>query len=505
MKKIVLVYMLLVLITLSGCSGMYGPDGYYDYIDPVGESYTEITENPFIRTADMPVSTFSTDVDTAAYSNVRRFLNSGQLPNVDAIRIEEMVNYFQYQIDGPSEDEIIHVHHEYSYAPWNPDHTLLMIGLKTEEIVYNESLPMNLVFLIDVSGSMQDYNKLPLLKESLAILVENLRPVDRISIVVYAGSSRIVLEGSDSTEKEDIMDAINQLQAGGSTAGESGIDLAYEVAERNFIEGGNNRIILATDGDFNVGTSSVEQLKEIISGKRATGIFLSVLGFGTGNTRDDIMESLADHGNGIYYYIDSIKEAEKVFVHQLGGSMVTVAKDVKLQIEFNPSRVKGYRLIGYENRVLNNNEFENDLKDAGDMGSGHVVIAFYEIIKADSTEVIEQRPFEPFEAKKYTGDNFEDDLLTLSIRYKEPTSNTSQLIETVILAGSYTETPSVEFGFATAVVEFGLLLRNSTYQGEANFSAIKERVQAALSFDPHEYRAEFYELVLKAEMLMNQD
>lgn len=503
MKKSLLVVLVVLLFTLTGC-GTYYPG--YDYPSyEQGEVYGEITENPFIKTIDMPVSTFSVDVDTAAYSNIRRMIHAGQLPEKNAVRIEEMVNYFKYDIEGPSETEKIHVHHEYSYAPWAPLHGLLMIGLKTEDIEFETSVPMNLVFLIDVSGSMYSSDKLPLLKQSLGILVDNLRPTDRISIVTYAGSAKVILEGGDSTEKEDILSIIQSLEAGGSTAGASGIQLAYEVASRNYISNGNNRIILATDGDFNVGTNSVSELEDFIESKKSTGVFLSVLGFGTGNIRDDIMESLADHGNGVYYYIDSIKEAEKVFIHQLGGSMVMVAKDVKLQIEFNPALVKGYRLIGYENRVLNNDDFENDFKDAGDMGAGHVVIAFYEIIKATSEEDIPALTFDPVTDLKYTGENHLDELLTLSIRYKEPTEDTSLLIETIILGSSYQTNPSTEFGFASAVVEFGLLLRDSAYQSNASFDAIIERTDAALGFDPHDYRSEFILLVLAAKNLMQKD
>ena len=504
MKKTLVITLILIAVTLTGCSGYY-PGYESDYIQESGETYAEIIDNPFINTSDMPVSTFSVDVDTASYSNIRRMINQGYLPETNAIRIEEMVNYFTYNIAGPTDNEVIHVYQELSYAPWQPSHQLLMIGLKTEDIVFETSQPMNLVFLIDVSGSMNTSDKLPLLKEALGILVENLRPMDTISIVTYAGSSRVILEGGDSTEKDSILSKINNLSASGSTAGGSGIQMAYEVATRNFIEGGNNRIILSTDGDFNVGTSSVNELKALISEKKETGVYLSVLGFGTGNIRDDVMESLADHGNGVYYYIDSLKEAEKVFIHQLGGSMITVAKDVKLQIEFNPALVKGYRLIGYENRVLNNEDFEDDLKDAGDMGSGHVVIAFYELIQADSDEIIPSKTFEPVENLKYTGDNHLTEVLTLSIRYKEPTQQSSMLIETVVLASSYQETYSSEFGFASAVVEFGLLLRDSPYKSNASFDAIIERATLALGFDPHEYRSEFVNLVIKAKNLMHKD
>ncbi|MCV2231903.1 VWA domain-containing protein [Paracholeplasma manati] len=503
MKKALLGVLIALLFTLSGC-GAYGP--YEDYPSyQNGETYSEITENPFIRTMDMPVSTFSVDVDTASYSNIRRMIQDGYLPEKDAVRIEEMVNYFQYDIAGTTENEKIHIHSEYSYAPWAPEHGLLMVGLKTQDIEYNTSLPMNLVFLIDVSGSMYSSDKLPLLKQSLGILVENLRPTDRISIVTYAGSAKIALEGGDATEQADILSVIQGLEAGGSTAGASGISLAYEVASRNFIDGGNNRIILATDGDFNVGMNSVSDLEDFIESKKATGVFFSVLGFGTGNIRDDIMESLADHGNGVYYYIDSIKEAEKVFIHQLGGSMIMVAKDVKLQIEFNPVLVKGYRLIGYENRVLDYDDFQNDFKDAGDMGAGHVVIAFYEIIHADSDETIPSLTFDPVEVLKYTGENHLDELLTLSIRYKEPTDDTSMLIEKIILGSTYTDTYSTEFGFASAVVEFGLLLRNSIYKSNASYTAVIERATLALDFDPHDYRSEFIELVMAAKNLSYKD
>ncbi|MBU1142370.1 MAG: VWA domain-containing protein, partial [Firmicutes bacterium] len=380
MKKMLFVFTLIGLFVFSACAsydeyndGYY--EGEYNFEKVQGETYAEIIENEFISTSDMPLSTFSTDVDTAAFSNIRRMLNDGYLPNKDVVRIEEMVNYFTYDLEAPENDEVISIYTELSQAPWNPDHQLLMIGLKAKEIQFEENEGMNLVFLIDVSGSMSSLDKLPLLKSAIRLLVDQLRPTDRISIVVYAGAAGVVLEGGDSSDKDEIFSALNQLQAGGSTAGGAGIQLAYQVAERNFIEGGMNRILIASDGDFNVGMSSTTALKELVEEKRDSGVFLSVLGFGTGNLRNDMMETIANHGNGVYYYIDSMQEAEKVFVHQLGASMITVAKDVKLQIEFNPTYIKGYRLIGYENRMLTNEDFENDTKDAGDMGSGHVVIA----------------------------------------------------------------------------------------------------------------------------------
>lgn len=510
MRKLLLLGLLFSVLTLSACSSLedvnvaYWPSGNPVISEP-GESYSEIIENEFIAVADMPVSTFSTDVDTASYANIRRYIDSGFLPPKDAVRIEEMINYFTYDLAAPNEDEVIKIHTELSLAPWNTNHQLLMVGLKTEEIIFEETEGMNLVFLIDVSGSMFADNKLPLLKQAMALLVEQLRPQDRISMVVYAGAAGVVLEGGDATDKEEILMALDDLQAGGSTAGGAGIELAYKVAERNFIEGGNNRIILASDGDFNVGLSSVDALEDLIEEKRESGVFLSVLGFGTGNLRDDIMESLADHGNGVYYYIDSYLEAEKVFMHQLGATMVTVAKDVKLQIEFNPVHVKGYRLIGYENRILDYEDFEDDTKDAGDMGSGHVVIAFYEIIPASSGESIEPITIDRPETLRYNGENNMDEFVNIQIRYKHPDEGTSLLIEKQMLANEFTENPSETFRFASSVVEFGLLLRDSAYKYNASFDQIIERANASLGSDDRGYRAQFVELVRHAKLIFQQD
>ncbi len=508
MRKMLVLVMVIGLFTLSACSSM--DQGYRDS-EPYateyyqeGETYAEIVENEFIRTEDMPVSTFSTDVDTASYANVRRMIEDGYLPEPNAVRIEEMINYFDYDVDAPDEGEVIHVFSEFSQAPWNDNHQLLMVGLKAEEVVFEETDGMNLVFLIDVSGSMSSSDKLPLLKRAFGLLIDNLRPKDRISIVVYAGAAGVVLEGGDSTNKNEIYDALDDLQAGGSTAGGEGIELAYKVAERNFIEGGNNRIIIATDGDFNVGISNVSRLEDLISEKRDSGVFLSVLGFGTGNLRDDVLESLADHGNGVYFYIDSYKEAEKIFLNELGASMVTVAKDVKLQIEFNPVHVKGYRLIGYENRVLNYEDFEDDEKDAGDMGAGHVVIAFYEIIPADSEEDIDEQTFEEILELRYTGENYLDELMYLAIRYKDPNSDTSELIEYQTYETDYLLETSETFNFASAVVEFGLLLRDSAYKYEASFDQVILRANANLGDDEYGYRDEFVELVDITERLMSR-
>jgi Ca-activated chloride channel homolog len=504
MKKTILALLLLSVAFLTACStANYGyqeslnQGSYQPKID--NEEYQTIVENPFIATSDMPVSTFSSDVDTAAYSIIRRKLSDGTLPNKDAVRIEEMINYFTYNLPGPTGNEVIKITTEYAKAPWNENHNLLMIGLKTEDIVYETSAPSNLVFLLDVSGSMNSADKLPLLKAAIRLLIDQLRPMDRISIVVYAGAAGVILDGADVTEKEDILDAIDSLEAGGSTAGGQGIVLAYYTAAKHFIEGGNNRVILGTDGDFNVGVSSEAGLEELIEEKRESGIFLSVLGFGEGNLKDNKMETLADKGNGVYHYIDSILEAKKVFADELGASLVTVAKDVKLQIEFNPLLVKGYRLIGYENRLLSYDEFNDDTADAGDMGAGHEVIALYEIIPASSDEVIDPTEFDIPEDLKYDGNNYTNELLTLSIRYKQPDSNTSQLIETIVEADDLTLTPSNTFLFASAVAEFGMILRDSEFKGNATYQQVIARATPLVGDD--DYKAEFLELVALANQL----
>ena len=508
MKKTVLfILSLLSVFVLVSCSsydygGNYQPNYEGGLLeDTSGETYEEIIENEFIATSEMPVSTFSADVDTASYSNVRRMLNDGFLPYADSVRIEEMINYFDHDLDRPTEGEDIHVTKELSVAPWNEEHQLLMLGLKTEDIVYDESKPMNLVFLIDVSGSMGSDDKLPLLKQAMRLLVEQLKPDDVISIVVYAGAAGVVLDGGDQSNVDEIYDAINHLKSGGSTAGGEGIELAYEIAQDHFITGGNNRILLASDGDFNVGISSVDALEDLISEKRDTGVFFSVLGFGTGNLRDDVMETLADNGNGAYYYIDSEQEAEKVLVHDLSANMITVAKDVKLQVEFNPKSIKGYRLLGYENRVLNYQDFEDDDKDAGDMGAGHEVIAFYEIIPAGSDEEINLTEQIFDEETRYDGENYLDEYANLSIRYKDPDSSESVLQEVQVMTEEFTTSPSETFRFASAVVEFGLLLRGSAYKYNASYDRILSRASFALGDDTYGYRTEFMNLVRIAKNL----
>ncbi|XMB73204.1 VWA domain-containing protein [Mycoplasmatota bacterium WC30] len=507
MKKIAFLLVIAVSSLLLGCSssmdmemGIYSTTMMYNVAQSPenSEEYQEISENQFISTTDMPVSTFSADVDTAAYSIIRKKLMNEDLPNRNSVRIEEMLNYFSYDLDTPDGDEIIHVTKELGTAPWNEDHQLLMMGLKTEAIVYEDAIPSNLVFLLDVSGSMNDSDKLPLLKQAILLLVDELRPADRISIVVYAGQAGVILDGADGGDKESIIDAINSLEAGGSTAGGAGINLAYSLAASNYIEGGNNRVILATDGDFNVGVSSEAELEELITIKKDSGIFLSVCGFGFGNLKDNKMETLADKGNGVYYYIDSLLEAKKVFVEELGGTLLTVAKDVKLQVEFNPALVKGYRLIGYENRILNYYDFNNDEVDAGDLGAGHEVIVLYEIIPFDSDEVIDPVTYEIPEDLKYDGVNYPDELLTLSIRYKEPDSDVSELTEHIVYSNEFTETPSDNFVFASCVAEFGLLLLDSDYKYEANYNNI---IVAASNVYNDDYKEEFIELVRIAQRL----
>lgn len=508
MKKTLIVLIGILSLSLVGCASQVFTDSqnYFEYNvytpDENTEEYSSYVENSYIQTTDMPVSTFSVDVDTASYSNVRRMIMEGSLPQKDAVRIEELINYFDYDLEVPtSGSDPIKITTELSDAPWNSNHQLLMVGLTTQKIQFEDTPANNLVFLLDVSGSMSSSNKLGLLQSAMKLLVNELRPIDRISIVVYAGASGVVLEGADSGDKTEIIDAIDSLTAGGSTAGGAGIQLAYQIAEKYFIEGGNNRVILGTDGDFNVGVSTTAGLENLIVEKRETGIFLSVLGFGSGNIKDNKMETLADKGNGVYYYIDSILEAKKVFVNELGATMVTVAKDVKLQLEFNPLTVKAYRLIGYENRLLDAEDFNNDQVDAGDMGSGHEVIAFYEIIPFGSDEVISDKTFTIPEDLRYDGENYGDELMSLSIRYKDPNSSESELIQAIVKTADYTTSPSETFTFASAVVEYGLLLIESAYRGDANYDQVIALGNLSKGTDEYGYRSEFVELAGLAKEL----
>ena len=465
------------------------------------EKYAEIDENPFLETSRAPLSTFSIDVDTASYANVRRYLNDGALPPKDAVRIEELINYFEYDYPTPVGDVPFSVTTEIATAPWNPKHRIVSIGLQGKKVALDNVPPSNLVFLLDVSGSMNDARKLPLLKDALRILVNQLSSKDKVAIVVYAGKSGLVLPSTSADNKSEIFNALGNLNAGGSTNGGQGIQLAYKVAQDNFIANGNNRVILATDGDFNVGLKSDDELVRMIEHNRTSGIFLSVLGFGTGNTNDSMMEKLADKGNGNYAYIDSQEEARKALGSQVAGTLYAIAKDVKIQVEFNPAKVAGYRLIGYENRLLANRDFNDDRKDAGDIGAGHSVTALYEIIPAGQTvdnDGIELKygQVQPSDA------SFSNEVLTVKLRYKEPDSSQSKLLsQGLIDRESSIENASENLRFATSVAEFGLLLRDSRYKGTASFRNVTTLAEGALGNDLRGYRNDFLALVSKAQRL----
>ncbi|HLG34255.1 MAG TPA: VWA domain-containing protein [Bacteroidia bacterium] len=468
------------------------------------EQYDYIVENNFKNVSNNPLSTFSIDVDAASYSNIRRFINSGSLPPADAVRVEEMINYFTYRYPQPDDKEPFAVYTESSPCPWNKDHRLAAVALQGKKIATEKLPPANLVFLIDVSGSMMDENKLPLVKKSLKLLVDQLREQDKVAITVYAGSAGLVLPSTSGASKERIMKAINALEAGGSTAGGAGIKLAYSVVKENFNNEGNNRVILCTDGDFNVGVSSDGELVRIIEEKRQTGIFLSVLGFGTGNYKDSKMEKLADKGNGNYAYIDNINEAKKVFVNEMGGTLMTIAKDVKIQIEFNPSKVREYKLIGYENRILADEDFNDDKKDAGEMGSGHIVTALYEIVPFDAPSTgttIDALKYQTGVKEKSRSD-FSDEMMTVKVRYKEPQGSTSKLVSKSVKWNNTTiEDMSENLKFASAVAEFGLILRNSSYKGKSNYNQVLNLARASKDKDEFGYRSEFIRLVEAAKRL----
>lgn len=461
------------------------------------EEYESDPENRMMKTAMSPLSTFSIDVDTASYSNVRRYLNSGMMPPADAVRTEELINYFSYDLPEPTQEVPFSVTTEISECPWNTDNSLVMIALQGKHVEQKDLPLSNLVFLLDVSGSMDSPDKLPLLKESFQLLTEQLGENDKVSIVVYAGASGVILEGARGDEKEKILEGLDRLEAGGSTAGSEGIERAYEIAKKYFINGGNNRVILATDGDFNIGISSEGELTRLIEKKRKEGISLSVLGFGTGNIKDNKMESLADNGNGNYAYIDNLMEAKKVLVNEMGGTLLTIAKDVKIQVEFNPMKVKEYRLVGYENRMLRNEDFDDDAKDAGEIGAGHNVIAFYEIVPYQSGETAEQSDL------KYQSTDirqeWENEWMEVRLRYKDPDGDISKKIVHAITQQEYHENPSETFQFASAVAEFGLLLSESEYKGTSSIESIMERAQKALGEDSEGYRKSFIELVDMAE------
>ena len=474
-------------------------------IDENTEEYGAFKENRFLSAKDAPLSTFSLDVDAASYGNVRRMINQGQMPPKDAVRVEEMMNYFSYNYPRPTGEHPVNIVTETTICPWNKKHQLVRIGVKAKEIP-SETLPVsNFVFLIDVSGSMFSADKLPLVKSSMKLLVNNLRPNDRVAIVTYAGAAGEALSSTSAADKQKIIDALENLQAGGSTAGGAGIQLAYKIAEKNFVKGGNNRVILCTDGDFNVGVSSNEGLESLIETKRKSGVFLTVLGYGMGNYKDNKLQTLAQKGNGNHAYIDNLQEANKVLVNEFGSTMYAVAKDVKIQVEFNPAFVNAYRLVGYESRLLNDEDFNDDTKDAGELGAGHTVTALYEIVpvgvdapvgKIDDLKY--QKPKTDFSMPKFTGSN---ELLTLKLRYKKPNEEVSKKLEVPVLANNLTANVSKDFNFVMAVAMFGQLLKDSDFKGDATYNQVADLARKGLDNDANGYRREFIRLVEAVEQL----
>ena len=465
------------------------------------ENYEEIKENQFEHVAFSPLSTFSIDVDKAAYSNIRRFINNGQTVPTDAVKIEEMINYFNYNYTQPIDEHPFSIQTELATSPWDNQTKIVKIGLQGKNIETDKIPASNLVFLIDVSGSMGDSNKLPLLKSAFKLLVKQLRNKDKVSIVVYAGAAGIVLKPTSGDDKNKILEALNNLEAGGSTAGGEGIELAYKIAQKNFIKNGNNRVILATDGDFNVGASSDKAMEDLIIEKRKTGVFLTVLGFGMGNYKDSKLETLADKGNGNHAYIDTMQEAKRVLGTEFGGTLYTIAKDVKIQVEFNPKKVQAYRLIGYENRMLEDEDFKNDKKDAGELGSNHSVTALYEIIPVG----VKSEYLKNIDALKYTNtkqnNDFNDELLTVKFRYKKPSKKTSiEMVHIVDDNESTFENASTDFKFAVSVALFGMKLRKSKFAKKMNYNDIAEIANQSKGNDKNGYRSEFIRLVKLVEI-----
>lgn len=467
------------------------------------EEYDVINENRFKDVKENPLSTFSIDVDTASYSNLRRFINSSQVPPKDAVRIEEMINYFSYNYPQPDGEHPFSISTEISKAPWNKGNRLLLIGIQGKSLDYNNLKPCNLVFLIDSSGSMSDQNKLPLLKQSLKLLLGQLNNRDRIAIVTYAGSAGLVLQSTPASDKSKILAAFDSIQSGGSTAGGAGIELAYKVAKENLIKDGNNRVILCTDGDFNVGVSSTSEMVRMIEEKRKDDIYLTICGFGMGNYKDGRMEQISNAGNGNYFYIDTIKEAEKVFIKQMRANMFTIAKDVKIQIEFNPAKVKAYRLIGYENRIMAKEDFDNDKKDAGELGAGHTVTALYEIIPAGSKEKVDTAGKLKYqETTINTAAASGNEIMTLKMRYKPVKSSVSKLIEKAVFDTDTEFTKTTEnFRFASAVAGFGMILRDSEFKKDFRTGDVIRIAKTAKGQDEEGYRTEFINLVEKYELL----
>lgn len=457
------------------------------------ESYAGIEENGFKNPMNSPLSTFSADVDVASYANLRRFITGGALPPADAVRVEEMINYFKYDYKQPEGEDPFSINTELMPAPWNDEHLIVQVGLKGRDIDLQELPPSNIVLLIDVSGSMNESNKLPLLKTSLKMLVRNLRDKDRISIVTYANHTRTHLITKRGSKKEEIIASIDELYAGGGTAGNDGLLRAYKIAEKNFLKNGNNRVILATDGDFNIGPSSDREMKKLIEEKKKTGVFLTVLGFGMGNYKDSKMETLANKGNGNYAYIDDLFEAKKVLVDELGANLFTIAKDVKIQVEFNPAKVQAYRLIGYENRLLQDEDFDDDEKDAGEIGCGHTVTALYEIIPVG----VKSKHSKDIRKLKYQrltdAESNSDELMTVHFRYKEPKESESKLITDVIVREDLSAGDNVRW--ACAVAGFGMMLRKSDYIGKLKTEDILELAEASRGIDKEGYRSQFIQLV----------
>ncbi|MBD2723480.1 vWA domain-containing protein [Hymenobacter armeniacus] len=467
-----------------------------------GDTYAEVKENTFFSAKKDPLSTFALDVDNASYSNVRRFLNEGQLPPRDAVRVEEMLNYFRYEYPAPAatSPDPVRISTELAVCPWNPAHQLARIGIQAKKVETAQLPPANLVFLVDVSGSMDGPDRLPLVQAGLKLLVKQLRPQDHVALVVYAGAAGLVLPPTPGSQPQVILDAIDRLQAGGSTAGGAGLRLAYSTARQSFNKEGNNRVIMATDGDFNVGESSDKAMEQLIVDQRESGVFLTVLGCGRGNLRDSRMETLADKGNGNYAYLDNLDEAGRVLVAQFGGTLFTVAKDVKLQIEFNPARVANYRLVGYENRLLEAEDFNNDRKDAGELGAGHTVTALYELVPVGSAQPLiddlkyQQTGKTPAPATA--------EVLTVKLRYKEPQGSTSKLLSQALASTPTSiEKASADFRFAAAVAQFGMLLRQSEQRGTATWAATEQLANNARGTDTDGYRAELVRLVRLAEGL----
>ena len=463
------------------------------------ETYDRIYENRFLSVQTDPLSTFSIDVDTASYSNVRRFINSGQMPPEDAVRIEELINYFSYNYSQPNGDDPFSVNIEIAQSPWNPNHRLARIGLKGKVLDVNQRPSSNLVFLLDVSGSMNSPNKLPLLRQAFKLLVNQLGEKDRVAIVVYAGSSGLVLPSTSCDDKQTILDSLNKLSAGGSTNGGEGIKLAYNIAQKNFIKGGVNRVILATDGDFNVGVTNQGSLTRLIEEKAQSGVFLTVLGFGMGNYKDSTLEKLADKGNGNYGYIDNFKEARKVFSDQINSTLVTIAKDVKIQVEFNPAKVAAYRLVGYENRMLNHEDFNDDTKDAGDIGAGHTVTALYEIVPIGIKIDVDGGSVDKLKYQKPTVTapaSANGEVMTVKLRYKKPDGKTSSKITVSVKdKGKEFAKASEDFKFAASVAAYGMLLRDSKFKGNSSYEMIIEIADGSKGRDKFNYRSDFIEMV----------